>query len=293
MMNIAVYGKTFEPEHVEYFRLLAGKLEECGCRLIIWEPFYRFISGLKVTTPAMHTFSSYHELHGKADLLFSVGGDGTLLGSVSLVRDSGIPVAGINLGRMGFLSCIPKNEIIAAVTDIVQGRYRLEKRSLIELKAPGHIFSDMNFALNEISIIKKDTSSMIVIRVSVNGNFLHSYWADGLIIATPTGSTAYSLSCNGPILTPDSNNLVITPIAPHNLTIRPIVIPDSSVITLSLEGRDRQALICLDSRTANIDPETEITIAKAGFEVNLVQRLNDNFFSTIRTKLNWGLDIRN
>jgi NAD+ kinase len=151
----------------------------------------------------------------------------------------------------------------------------------------------MNFALNEVSIFKKDNSSMIVIKVAVNGDYLHSYWADGLIIATPTGSTAYSLSCNGPILTPDSNNFVITPIAPHNLTIRPIVIPDNHVISLSLEGRDRQALISLDSRSADIDPDTEITVAKAGFDVNLVQRFNDNFFSTIRTKLNWGVDIRN
>ena len=292
-MNVAIYWKTFDPEHLEYFKLLTAKLEEYGCRLKVWEPFYRFITEVEAVTPAMETYSSHDELKGNTDFLFSVGGDGTMLGSVSLVRDSGIPVAGINLGRMGFLSSIPKTEIIAAIADIVKGRYRIEKRSLIELKSPVNLFSDMNFALNEVSILKKDTSSMIVIRVSVNGNYLHSYWADGIIIATPTGSTAYSLSCNGPILTPDSNNFVITPIAPHNLTIRPIVIPDNSVISLSLEGRNRQALICLDSRSADIDPDTEITVAKAGFDVNLVQRINDNFFSTIRSKLNWGVDIRN
>jgi NAD+ kinase len=292
-MNVAIYGKTFDPEHLEYFRLLAAKLEESGCRLKVWEPFYQFIRAVQAVTPAMETFSSHDELKGSTDFLFSVGGDGTMLGSISLVRDSGIPVAGINLGRMGFLSSIPKTEIIAAIADIIKGRYRLEKRSLIELKSPVNLFSDMNFALNEVSILKKDTSSMIVVRVSVNGNYLHSYWADGVIIATPTGSTAYSLSCNGPILTPDSNNFVITPIAPHNLTIRPIVIPDNSVISLSLEGRNRQALIGLDSRSADIDPDTEITVAKAGFDINLVQRVNDNFFSTIRSKLNWGVDIRN
>jgi NAD+ kinase len=292
-MNIAIYGKTVNPEHLEYFRLLTGKLEECGCRLKVWEPFYQVIKGLQAATPAMETFSSHNEIKGNSDFLFSVGGDGTLLGSIALVRDSGIPVAGINLGRMGFLSSIPKTEIIAAITDIIKGRYRLEKRSLIELKSPVNLFGEMNFALNEVSIFKKDNSSMIVIKVAVNGDYLHSYWADGLIIATPTGSTAYSLSCNGPILTPDSNNFVITPIAPHNLTIRPIVIPDNHVISLSLEGRDRQALISLDSRSADIDPDTEITVAKAGFDVNLVQRFNDNFFSTIRTKLNWGVDIRN
>lgn len=292
-MNVAIYGKTFDPEHLEYFRLLTTKLEEYGCRLKVWEPFYHFITEVQAVTPAMQTFCSHEELKGNTDFLFSVGGDGTMLGSISLVRDSGIPVAGINLGRMGFLSSIPKDEIIAAISDIVKGRYRIEKRSLIELKSPVNPFSEMNFALNEVSVLKKDTSSMIVIRVSVNGNYLHSYWADGIIIATPTGSTAYSLSCNGPILTPDSNNFVITPIAPHNLTIRPIVIPDNSVISLNLEGRNRQALICLDSRSADIDPDTGITVAKAGFDVNLVQRINDNFFSTIRSKLNWGVDIRN
>lgn len=292
-MHIALYSKSFDPEHLEYFRLLTSKLEELGCKLRVWEPFYRFCRSCRATTATMEPFTSHHEICNTVDFLFSVGGDGTLLGSISLVRDSGIPVVGINLGRMGFLSSIPKTEIIAAVTDIIQGRYRLEKRSLIRLKSPENLFGDMNFALNELSILKKDTSSMIVIRVMVNGNFLHSYWADGLIVATPTGSTAYSLSCNGPIITPDSNNFVITPVAPHNLTIRPIVIPDSSVISLSLEGRNRQGLVCLDSRSADIDPDTTITVVKAGFDVNLVQRTNDNFFSTIRTKLNWGVDIRN
>jgi NAD+ kinase len=292
-MNIAIYGRTFSPELLEYFKLLVGKLEEFGCKLKVWEPFYKFIKDCHASTPSMLPFSAPEEIREKVDFLFSVGGDGTMLGSIALVRDSGIPIAGINLGRMGFLSSIPKTEIIAAINDIVEGRYRIEKRSLIVLKSPDDLFGEMNFALNELSINKKDTSSMIVIRVSINGNFLHSYWADGLIIATPTGSTAYSLSCGGPIITPDSQNFVITPIAPHNLTIRPIVIPNSSVISLSVEGRNRQALICLDSRSADIDPETELVVSKAGFDINLVQRLNDNFFSTIRTKLNWGLDIRN
>ncbi|HOW30583.1 MAG TPA: NAD kinase [Bacteroidales bacterium] len=292
-MNIAIYGKTFEPEHLAYFKLLTGKLEEFGCKLKVWKPFFEFISQNQALTNSMQLFSSHEEIAEGTDFLFSVGGDGTLLGSIALVRDSGIPISGINLGRMGFLSSIPRTEIIAAINDIIEKRYRIEKRSLIALQSPSDLFGDMNYALNELSINKKDSSSMIVVRVSVNGNYLHSYWADGLIIATPTGSTAYSLSCNGPIITPDSSSFVITPIAPHNLTIRPIVIPDSSVISLRIEGRSRQALVCLDSRSAYIDTETELVVSKAGFGINLVQRQGDNFFSTIRTKLNWGLDIRN
>ncbi|HNX44753.1 MAG TPA: NAD kinase [Bacteroidales bacterium] len=292
-MNIAIYGKTFSPEHLDYFKLLVGKLEEYGCRLKVWKPFYDFISDCKALTPTMQPFSTPAEIHGNTEFLFSVGGDGTLLGSIALVRDSGIPIAGINLGKMGFLSSIPRTEIVAALTDIFQGKYRLENRSLIKLKNPEGLFGDINFGLNELSINKKDSASMVVIRVSVNGCLLHSYWADGLIVATPTGSTAYSMSCNGPIIAPDSQNFVITPIAPHNLTIRPIVIPDNSTISLRIESRDRQALVCLDSRSADIDPDTEIIVCKADFDVKLVQRINDNFFSTLRTKLNWGVDIRN
>jgi len=292
-VNIAIYGKTFSPEHLDYFKLLVGKLEEYGCRLKVWKPFYDFISDCKALTPTMQPFSTPSEIHGNTEFLFSVGGDGTLLGSIALVRDSGIPIAGINLGKMGFLSSIPRTEIVAALTDIFQGKYRLENRSLIKLKNPEGLFGDINFGLNELSINKKDSASMVVIRVSVNGCLLHSYWADGLIVATPTGSTAYSMSCNGPIIAPDSQNFVITPIAPHNLTIRPIVIPDNSTISLRIESRDRQALVCLDSRSADIDPDTEIIVCKADFDVKLVQRINDNFFSTLRTKLNWGVDIRN
>jgi NAD+ kinase len=233
------------------------------------------------------------DLKGQADLLFSVGGDGTMLHSVRLVRDSGIPIAGINLGRMGFLSSIPPGEILAAVGDILGNRFHIVKRTLISLKSPPDLFSDFNFAFNELSINKKENSSLVVVHVWVNDQLLHSYWADGLIIATPTGSTAYSLSCGGPILTPDSNNFVITPIAPHNLSVRPVVIPDSSLIRIRVDSRDHQALVGLDSQTAVITPENELVVGKAEFEINLVQRQNETFFSTIRAKLNWGSDIRN
>ena len=292
-MTIALFGKAFNPDHLEYFRLLIGRLEESGCQLIIWEPFHEFIRDKISFRGKIDLFKRHDQLKGKADYLISVGGDGTMLDAIQLIRDSGIPVAGINLGRMGFLSSISRNEIIPAISDIVEGRFRIEKRSLISIESPAGLFGDVSFALNELSINKKETSSMVVVQVWVNDNFVNSYWADGLIVATPTGSTAYSLSCNGPIIVPDSHNFVITPIAPHNLTVRPVVIPDSSRIRIKVDGRDKNALIRLDSRVSMLTQEMEILIRKADFEVNLLQRNNENFFSTIRGKLNWGMDIRN
>lgn len=292
-MNIALYGKAFNTDHLEYFRVLAESLENKDCKLLIWKPFYDFLKDKIIFQQDVSIFAGHNELKGKADILFSVGGDGTLLDSVRLVRDSGIPIAGINLGRMGFLSSIPRTEIRSAVDDIINGKFRIDKRTLISLQSPLNFFSDFNYALNELSVNKIESSSLVVVHVWVNDQPVHSYWADGLIIATPTGSTAYSLSCGGPILTPDSGSFVITPIAPHNLSVRPVVIPDNSLIRIRVDSRDNQALIGLDSKTAIITPENELVVGKAGFEINLVQRLNENFFSTIRTKLNWGSDIRN
>jgi NAD+ kinase len=292
-VTIALFGKAFNPDHLEYFRLLIGRLEESGCKLLIWKPFYEFIHDKISFQGKVNKFTHHEELPGKADYLLSVGGDGTMLDAIQLVRDSGIPVAGINLGRMGFLSSISRNEIIPAISDILQGRFRIEKRSLISIESPEGLFGDMSFALNELSINKQETSSMVVVQVWVDDHFLNSYWADGLIVATPTGSTAYSLSCNGPIIIPDSHNFVITPIAPHNLTMRPVVIPDSSRIRIKVDGRDKHALIRLDSRVTVFNQEMDLVIKKADFEVNLLQRNDENFFSTIRAKLNWGKDIRN
>lgn len=292
-MKIALFGKAFNTEHLEYFRILIETLENRGCKLLVWKPFHEFLRD-KLTLPQnAGLFNEYSELKGEADFLFSVGGDGTMLDSVRLVRDSGIPIAGINLGRMGFLSSIPRYEIISAIEEILDNRYTIVKRTLISLHSPVNLFTDFNYAFNELSINKKETSSLVVVHVWVNGQQLHSYWADGLIIATPTGSTAYSLSCGGPILTPDSSNFVITPIAPHNLSVRPVVIPDSSIIRIRVDSRDHKAIVGLDSQSAIITPDDELVVGKAGFEINLVQRLNENFFSTIRAKLNWGSDIRN
>lgn len=194
---------------------------------------------------------------------------------------------------MGFLSSISKEEIGQAVNALIRGDYTLEKRALLSVETPQHLFGDMNYALNELTVNKKDTGSMILVHVYIDDKLLNSYWADGLIIATPTGSTAYSLSCNGPIITPDSENFVITPIATHNLTVRPVVIPDKSIIRLKVEGRMSQYLIGLDSRNSIIDSDTEIVVKKEKFFINLVQRVGDDFYTTIRQKLMWGRDVRN
>lgn len=292
-MRIAIFGKEFNDNQLDYIRILVETLENKGCKLLVWKPFHDFFKDRISFRQEVALFHDHMDLKGQADLLFSVGGDGTMLHSVRLVRDSGIPISGINLGRMGFLSSISPADIIAAVEDIMENRYRIVKRTLIHLVAPNTLFSDFNFAFNELSINKKENSSLVVVHVWVNEQLLHSYWADGLIIATPTGSTAYSLSCGGPILTPDSNNFVITPIAPHNLSVRPVVIPDNSLIRIRVDSRDEQALVGLDSQSAVISPDNELVVGKAEFEINLVQRLNENFFSTIRAKLNWGSDIRN
>jgi NAD+ kinase len=194
---------------------------------------------------------------------------------------------------MGFISSISREDIIPAINDIIEGNFRINSRSLLRLETEDHLFGDLNFAMNELSINKKDPSSMILIHVYINDQLLNSYWADGLIVATPTGSTGYSLSCNGPILTPDSENFVITPIAAHNLTVRPIVIPDTSTIRVRVESRDNHFLVGLDARSVTITPRTELVVKKENFKINLLQRPNDNFFATIRAKLLWGHDIRN
>ena len=238
-------------------------------------------------------FSNHDDLKGKADMVISIGGDGTLLDTLSVVRDSGIPVLGINLGRLGFLSSISRDDIIPSVEKVIKGEYSLDRRTLLKLSTDGNYFGDFSCALNDVTVTRKNSTSLIVIHVYVDGVFLNSYWADGLIVATPTGSTAYSLSSGGPIVAPGSENFVITPLAPHNLTIRPIVISDKSEISIRVEGRDKQYLISLDSKTDVIERGHELRIRRADFSFNLVKMEHKDFYTTIRDKLKWGLDVRN
>jgi len=292
-MYIAIFGKTFTDESLKYINQLIAKLNSIDCKLMVYEPFYKLLENKVKFNGKLILFNRYEEIRDKADFLVSIGGDGTLLHTVTLVRDSGIPIVGINIGKLGFLSSIAKDEILPAIDSIINNEYFLDKRTLIQLETKENLFGKINYCLNEFSIKGNDSSSLSIIDVFVDETLLNSYWADGLIIATPTGSTAYSLSCGGPIVTPGSKNFLITPIATHNLTVRPIVIPDSCKIRIKLRGRNEKFVVCLDSRPVIVDSSTELLIKKEKFGINLLKMKNQHFFHTIQNKLLWGADIRN
>ncbi len=293
-MKIAFYGKSFGEDAVAYVQQLFSKLELLEIKLFIYKPFYDFLKKNKIVfISEISLFSKAEELKMPIDFMFSVGGDGTILDVITIVKDSGIPILGLNTGRLGFLSSLSKENCLDAIDELIKKKYSIDKRSLISLETEKNFFGNLNFALNEISVQKKETASLIMIKAYVNEEYLNTYWADGLIIATPTGSTGYSLSCGGPIVAPESENFIITPIATHNLTVRPIVIPDNNIIKLTVEGRNKSFLTCLDSRILAIESGENLTIKKASFNINLVKLENENFYSTIRNKLMWGIDKRN
>ena len=292
-MRIALFGKRVSDENLAYLKQLINKLEKKNASLTLHKSFYKTVRNQLDFNSEIRVFSSHDDLVDQVDFLFSIGGDGTLLDTTTLVRDSGIPIMGVNLGRLGFLSSISRTEIEDAVDAIYSDNYTLDKRTLLRLETRDDLFGDLNFALNDMTITRKNTAALIVIHLWVDGLFVCSYWADGIIVATPTGSTAYSLSSGGPILTPGSENFVITPIAAHNLTIRPIVISDKSQVRIKVEGREEQYLVSMDSRFKAIDPSIELKVRKEDFSINLVQIAKKTFFNTIRDKLKWGQDIRN
>ncbi len=293
-MKIAVFGTQVQGEFLPVLQQFFQYLEENQVQVYLYRPFYDFLSyEMQFTPVCAGFFHSHHDFKGDVKLIFSIGGDGTFLHSFLTIRNFEIPVVGVNSGRLGFLADISREEIIDGLTLILQGRYQIIERSLLEVNLQGAPNFDFNYALNEMTVLKTDSSSMIVIHLLVNGEFLNSIWADGIIIATPTGSTAYSLSVGGPILTPDSENFVITPIAPHNLTVRPVVVPDHYELSLKVEGRGNQYLTSLDSRSVNVDLSTTITIKKAGFKVKTIHLPGQSFFQTLRNKLMWGADTRN
>ncbi len=292
-MRIGLFGKSLSDKNVVYLKQLLKKLNDSNIQFSFYKPYFDLVSQKYTVEGDVKIFNDHNSLQKQADILFSIGGDGTLLDTLSLIRDSGMPILGVNLGRLGFLSSISRDEILPAIDHLIKGNYKLDKRTLLNLVTNKGIEDDLNYALNDLTIIRKDSTSLIVTHVYVDDDYLNSYWADGLIIATPTGSTAYSLSSGGPILTPGSENFVITPIAPHNLTIRPIVISDKSEIRIKVEGRDKKYLVSLDSRAFDIDSSVELIVKKEDFKVNLIQIAGKSFFSTIRDKLKWGLDVRN
>lgn len=292
-MRIAIYGRDFNDSVLPFVQEVFDTLVQQKVTIVLYLRFYNFIKHKIKLPQEVSTFSSHSELLTKVDVLLSLGGDGTLLDTLSLVRDSQLPVIGINFGRLGFLASINKNEIKAAIEALVKGEYSLDKRSLLSLESQNSLFNEENFALNDITIHRRDNSAMMIIHAFMNGEFINSYWADGLIIATPTGSTAYSLSCGGPIILPNAQNFVITPIAPHNLNVRPIIVPDDVKLTFEIEARSTKFLVSCDSRTETVDRSVKINISKASFNINLLRLNNESYLTTLRNKLLWGIDTRN
>ncbi len=292
-MRIAIYSRGIENNQMQDMELLLKELEKHNVEPVFHQDFFnQFYSSVKINGK-YSTFNSSDDMDGSIDCMISMGGDGTLLDTVTLVRDSGIPVLGVNYGRLGFLANIGKEELHTAIDALVERKYVLDKRSLIHLDSDLKVFKDAPYALNEFSLHKQDTSPMIKIHTYLNGDFLNTYWADGLIVATPTGSTGYSLSCNGPVVFPDSASFVITPVSPHNLNIRPIIVPDNTVVSFEVEGRTEGFLCTLDSRREIVPKEIQLAIKKETFGINLIRLNESNFLQTLRNKLSWGLDKRN
>lgn len=293
-MKIAIYGREFQSTVAQYVRQLFELLEERKIEVWVYQDFKLFLNEQYGIACQCKSYLSIRDFPADIRFMLSLGGDGTMLAAVSILRDSQIPITGINLGRLGFLASINKENIAEALDSLLKEDFTIERRTLLAVKAESSLlFNGDSFALNDVTLIKRDTSAMITLNVSLNGELLNEYWADGLIIATPTGSTAYSLSCGGPIISPGSGNFVITPIAPHNLNVRPIVISDEDVLSIKIESRGDRFLLSCDSRTANIGTNERIIVSKADFFINLIRLKDESFFSTLRAKLLWGLDTRN
>jgi NAD+ kinase len=293
MKQIAVYAKKISKQDLSVFENLLNGIVALG-----WKPVLELELAQQLHTKfqwplTYQTFTNHLDLKSGYDLMISLGGDGTFLKAVSFIRDSGVPILGINTGRLGFLSNLSKLQIAQTLQRFNDGQYEFQKRSLLRVHTDNDLFADENFALNELTLQKKDTSSMIKVHAYLGDKFLNTYWADGLIVATPTGSTAYSLSCGGPIITPGCQVHILTPIAPHNLNVRPVVVPDHMPISLQVEGRDRTYLLSLDGHSQHIKQGEKVTITKAEFMINVVKFEDNNFLDTIRNKMFWGSDTRN
>jgi len=291
-LKIAIYSYKLEDKYLPFIQQLFHKLLERQVEVIVYETFYNDLSSHFKLDDRLKVFNSHEDLD-LVDYLFSVGGDGTLLKTITFVRDKNIPILGINTGRLGFLTSIATEEVDRAIDAVLKGDFDLDTRSLLSLDTEGDLFGEVNYALNEITLQKKDSSSMITIQVYLGNEFLNSYWADGLIISTPTGSTAYSMSCNGPIILPGSGNIIINPIAPHNLNVRPVVVPDDAELTLKIAGRTENFLVALDSRSLTVPLSSELTIRKSPHQIKLIRLTDYSYLNTLRTKLIWGQDNRN
>ena len=292
-MKIAIYSRGIENNQHKDIITFMEELKTYHVEPVFFQDFFnQFYSAVNMQGK-YSTFNAAEDLDDSIDFMISLGGDGTLLDTVTFIQNKGIPVLGINYGRLGFLATIGKEDLNLAIKALVDTTYVLDKRTLIHLDADLPLFGNTPYALNEFVLHKKDTSSMIKIHTYLNGEFLNTYWADGLIVATPTGSTGYSLSCNGPVVFPDSGSFVITPVAPHNLNIRPIVVPDDNIISFEIESRSDGFLCSMDSRREIVPKEVQLAVKKEKFQINLVRLNENNFLQTLRNKLSWGLDKRN
>lgn len=292
-MRVAIFGKQFGDVFFERCTTLFEHLALEKAEIFVYKPFFDFLVGqVKIKPQVAGLFTDHFDLPD-CEMLFSIGGDGTFLDAVTMVRDRSIPLVGINSGRLGFLADIAKEELPLAVSEIMEGKYVVRELDLLKLETSIPCFGDLDFALNELAVQKRDSSSMITIHTYLNGDFLNSYWADGLIVSTSTGSTAYSLSVGGPIMHPSSQNFIINPIAPHNLTVRPLVVPNSFELLLRVEARGGKFLASLDSRSCILDESVELKVRKADFSVPVIERIGKTYYSTLRSKLMWGADKRN
>ncbi len=292
-MKAAVYSRVFEDGQQQDVQIFLDELAAQKIEPVIFHPFFEQITSRISLPEGTRTFSHSEDLTEDIEFIISLGGDGTLLDTITLVRDKKISIMGINFGRLGFLASIGREEVKKAVKAMAHRTYVTDTRTLIHIDASIPLFGDVPYGLNEFSIHKRDVASMIKIHTYLNGEFLNTYWADGLIVATPTGSTGYSLSCNGPVVFPDSGSFVITPVAPHNLNVRPIIVPDNNIISFEIESRADQIICALDSRREIVSKNVQLAVKKESFEISLVRLSENNFLQTLRNKLTWGLDKRN
>lgn len=294
-MKIAIYGHYFNEDAQQYVEDLLKALHKINADIFIESDFLKLIKNSISIKKDYPTFSNYTDLDNTFDFFFTLGGDGTILRSITYIRNSNIPVIGVNIGRLGFLATVVKEEIKEAIDALKNNEFKIKQRSLLSVKTKpeNQKIKNLSYALNEITLSRKDTAAMITVETYLNGEYLTSYWADGLIIATPTGSTGYSLSCGGPVITPQAKSFALTPVAPHNLNARPLIIPDDTHIRLRIVGRENDCSLSLDSRIETIEKGTEIFVEKAPFTIKMIELKGNSFIQTIRKKLLWGEDTRN
>ena len=290
-MKVALVGRAFEKKYIPEVTLAINELRSHGVEITFQESLYNFL--IKNSIISGENEGVFSELESDVDFIITIGGDGTILEAITLIKDKNIPLLGINAGRLGFVSTTPIEDSLLAIKALINGNYTLDSRMLVKFESDHDIFGETNFGLNEFAIQKRDTSSMIIIHTYIDDQFLNSYWADGLIISTPTGSTGYSLSCGGPLMMPQNRNFIVAPVNPHNLNVRPLIVTNDAKITLKVEGRGSKILVSLDSRSVSVPMNTEITISKTDFNVQLIQLNDYSYFNTLRSKLNWGQDYRN